>query len=234
LSKQADGFIILGTELSQADVQAFKAVRKPLVFIDTYQKFIEYDFVDMNNEDSVFMLMSYLYEKGHREFGFVKAKIETRNIRLREIGFIESLHRFGLKENKDFIFSVDQTYHGAYNDMKKSLESHPSLPTALICGNDIIASGILKAFSETGIRVPEDISVVGFDNLPLAGITDPPLTTIQVSKAHIGRMAIELLLARIRGDQKMPSIKVLIGGTLVERNSVQQIDIHSTKGETLP
>jgi len=223
LEKNVDGFIILGTELSPADVQSFSVVGKPLVFIDTYQEFVNFDFVDMNNEDSVFMLLSHLYEKGHRSFGLVKGKIETRNFRLREAGFLEGLHRLGLKENRDAFFLVDQTYHGAYNDMKRILADHPKLPTALICSNDIIASGCLKALAEVGVRVPEDVSVVGFDNLPLAAITDPPLTTIQVSKSQIGKMAVQLLVSRIRGEADVPAVKVLIGGTLIERNSVRQI-----------
>jgi LacI family transcriptional regulator len=223
LQKSADGFIILGTELSPADVQSFSVISKPPVFIDTYQKFVNFDFVDMNNEDSMFMLLSHLYEKGHRGFGLVKGKIETRNFRLREVGFLEGLHKLGLKEDRSAFFSVDQTYHGAYNDMKKILEGHPRLPTALVCCNDIIASGCLKALAEAGIRVPEDVSIVGFDNLPLAAITDPPLTTIQVSKSQIGKMAVQLLLSRIREDPDVPSVKVLIGRTLIERNSVRQI-----------
>lgn len=223
--KSADGFIILGTELSQDDVESFRAIRKPLVFIDTYHEFVNYDFVDMNNEDSVFLLLSHLYGLGHRSFGFVKGTIETRNIRLREEGFFAGLRRLGLKGEDALSFSVDQTYHGAYNDMKAILARHPRLPSALICSNDIIAGGCLKAFSETGIRVPEDISVVGFDNLPLAAISDPPLTTIQVSKAQIGKMAIQLLVSRIHGDPKIPAVKVLIGGKLIERNSVQRIEI---------
>ncbi len=229
-AKAADGFIILGTELSQEDVESFSAIRKPLVFIDTYHEFLNYDFVDMNNEDSVFMLLSHLYSLGHRSFGFVKGTIETRNIRLREEGFFAGLRRLGINERTALVFSVDQTYHGAYNDMKAILAQHPRLPSALICSNDIIASGSLKAFSEMGIRVPEDISVVGFDNLPLSAISDPPLTTIQVSKAQIGKMAVQLLISRIHGDPKIPAVKVLIGGRLIERNSVRRIEPLSEKG----
>lgn len=223
LSDAADGFIVLGTELSQEDVESFQVIRRPTVFIDTYHEFLNFDFVDMNNEDSMFLLMAHLYAKGHRSFGLVKGTIETRNFRLREVGFYEGMQKLGLKPDKSFVFSVDQTYHGAYSDMKSILARHPRLPTALICSNDIIAGGCLKAFAEAGIGVPKDISVVGFDNLPLSAISDPPLTTIQVSKAQIGRMAIQLLVSRIQNETNMPAVKVLIGGDLIERNSVRQI-----------
>lgn len=224
MGKAVDGFIILGTELSQEDVESFKAIRKPLVFIDTYHEFLNYDFVDINNEDSIFLLLRYLFDMGHRSFGFVKGAMETRNIRLREKGFFEGLRRLELDAGDSGIFTVDQTYHGAHKDMKSILASHPALPTALVCSNDIIACGCLKAFSEAGVRVPEDISVVGFDNLPLSAISDPPLTTIQVSKAQIGTMAIQLLVSRIQGEAAIPAVKVLIGGKLIERNSVRRID----------
>jgi LacI family transcriptional regulator len=223
LGKASDGFIVLGTELSREDVESFRALRRPLVFLDTYHEFLDFDFVDMNNEDSVFLILSHLHALGHRRIGFVRAAVETRNIRLREEGFYAGLDRIGLEADKSFVFSVDQTYHGAYDDMKAILAGGPRLPTALVCGNDIIASGCLKACSDTGIRVPDDLSIVGFDNLPLSAVVDPPLTTMQVSKAQIGRMAIQLLVSRLRGDADMPSVKVLIGGKLVERYSVKRI-----------
>lgn len=223
LGKASHGFVVLGTELSREDVESFRALRKPLVFLDTYHECLDFDFVDMNNEDSVFVILSHLRAMGHREIGFVRAAVETRNIRLREEGFYAGLARLGLTADKAFVFSVDQTYHGACEDMTSILAARPRLPTALVCGNDIIASGCLKACSDTGIRVPDDLSIVGFDNLPLAAVVDPPLTTMQVSKAQIGRMAVQLLVSRLRGDADLPSVKVLIGGKLIERLSVKRI-----------
>ncbi len=225
LGKASDGFVVLGTELSREDIESFRALRKPLVFIDTYHEFLDFDFVDMNNEDAVFLILSHLHAMGHRKIGFVRAAVETRNVRLREEGFYAGLCRLGLEVEKSFVFSVDQTYHGAYDDMKAILAGRPSLPTALVCGNDVIASGCLKACSDTGIRVPDDLSIVGFDNLPLSAVVDPPLTTMQVSKVQIGRMAVQLLVSRLRGDADMPSVKVLIGGRLVERRSVKRIGV---------
>ena len=223
LEKASDGFVVLGTELSREDVESFRTLRKPLVFLDTYHEFLDFDFVDMNNGDSVFVILSHLHAMGHREIGFVRAAVETRNIRLREEGFYAGLARLGLEAHSPFVFSVDQTYHGAYDDMKAILAGAPRLPTALVCGNDIIASGCLKACSDIGIRVPDDLSIVGFDNLPLSAVVDPPLTTMQVSKAQIGRMAVQLLVSRLRSDTGMPSVKVLIGGKLIERRSVRRI-----------
>ena len=214
------GFIVLGTELGEDDVAAFGGLSRPVVFIDTYLDFLPFDFVDMNNEDSVFSIVRHLAMKGHREIGMVKGSIETRNFKLREEGFVESLSRLGLKFDPSRMFSVDSTFHGAHEDMAAILARGGGLPGAIFCANDIIACGCMRAFRQAGLRIPEDISVVGFDDLPISAISDPPLTTMMVSKARIGQMAMQLLSARLRSEPDAPPAKVLIGGQLIERHSV--------------
>ena len=220
LGQNAAGIVVLGTELSEEDIQAFSAVRVPLVFIDTYHDFLQFDFVDMNNKDCVFAIVEHFALRGHRSIGMVKG-IETGNIRLRDEGFRESLARCGLPLDPAFLFSVDSTFHGAHKDMAALLRGGAKLPRALFCANDIIACGCLKAFGEAGIRVPEDVSMIGFDDLPLAACAAPPLTTIAVSKAHMGCLAIQLLMNRMRALSQAPPFKVLVGGRLVLRQSVK-------------
>jgi DNA-binding LacI/PurR family transcriptional regulator len=221
--RAAAGFIVLGTELSESDVQAFSALTVPLVFIDTYLDFMPFDFVDMNNEDSVFTIATHFASRGHRDIGMVTSSIETRNFKLREEGLVLSLARLGLEFDRSHLYAVDPTFHGAHQDMRRILREGTKLPSALFCANDIIACGCLRALREEGIKVPEDLSLVGFDDLPLSSVVDPPLTTVQVSKAQIGRMAIQLLTTRIRGSADSAPVKVLIGGRLVERQSVRDI-----------
>lgn len=222
-SMDAAGFVVLGTELSEAEVSAFSRLDRPVVFIDTWYDFLPFDFVDMNNEDSVYSIVSDFAGKGHRSIGMVKGTIETRNFKLREEGFIESLDRLGLEYNPELTFSVDSTFHGATADMRAILKSGRRLPTALFCANDIIACGCIGAFRQEGIRVPEEVSIIGFDDLPLSAVADPPLTTMQVSKARIGRMAVQLLATRMQTESGSPPVKVLIGGSIVERLSVRNL-----------
>lgn len=223
----AAGFIVLGTELSAADAALFSAVGKPVIFIDTYLEFLPFDFVDMNNGDSVYTIVSYLASRGHRRIGLIRSSIETRNFKLREEGFKASLASLALPYDEDCCFAVDSTFHGAYEDLRTALAEAQALgrqlPTAFFCANDIIACGCLKAFSDAGIRVPEDVSLVGFDDLPLSAVVEPPMTTIRVSKAQIGKMAVQLVTARIRAENQSPPVKVLISGELVERRSVKDL-----------
>lgn len=222
-TQEAAGIIVLGTELSTENIESFSLVTKPVVFIDTYHEFLDFDFVDMNNGDAVYTLVSHLYRQGHRKIGLVKGAIETRNFKLREEGFIASLGRLGLPFGPSSCYAVDPTFYGAYEDMRRILAGGAKLPPALFCANDIIACGCLKALGEAGIKVPGDVSIVGFDDLPLSAVVDPPLTTIQVSKAQIGRMAVQLLTERIHAEVQGPAVKVLIGGKLIERQSVRTL-----------
>lgn len=216
------GAIVLGTELNRDDILMFQKASVPLVFIDTFLDYVPFDFVDMNNIDSVFRVIQCFLQHGHRKIGIVRSSARTRNFSLRDRAFLEGMEVLGLGLDPQFVFDVDSTFDGAYEDMLSCLRSGKVLPTALFCTNDTIAFGVLKALREHGVRVPEDISVVGFDDLPTAALLDPPLTSIAVSKREIGSTAIRRLDARIR-DLSMPPTKIVVGGTLVERSSVTQI-----------
>lgn len=216
------GAIVLGTELTREDVLMFEKVSLPIVFIDTFLDYVPFDFVDMNNIDSVFKVIEHFLSYGHREIGIVRSRIRTRNFAIRDKAFREGMHALGLELHPRFAFDVDSTFDGAYQDMARQLREGAKLPTALFCANDIIAFGVLKALREMGVRVPEDVSVVGFDDLPTAALLDPPLTSIAVSKREIGSTAMRRLISRTR-NATMPPTKIVVGGTLIERESVARV-----------
>jgi LacI family transcriptional regulator len=104
--------------------------------------------------------------------------------------------------------------------MEKLLLTDPELPTALFCVSDIIALGSLKALKSRGLSVPEDISLVGFDDLPTSAMSDPPLTSVKVSKTQIGRRAFQLLLGRMNSAEGPSYEKVYMGCEIVVRESL--------------
>jgi len=213
------GVIILGTELSHDDILEFMDFPIPAVFMDTFFDYIPLDFVDMNNTDSVFLVLKHLVEKGHDEIGIVRSSVQTRNFWLRDKAFREVLGYLGKNRDEKFIFDVDSTIEGAYSDMKRILDKGAKLPSALFCINDAIAFGILKALREKGNRVPEEVSIIGFDDLPASKLLVPPLSSMVVSKREIGRVALNRLNARIR-NPNLPPAKIVVGGQLIERASV--------------
>lgn len=220
------GVIILGTELEEEDLQTFFKSMQPVVFIDIFKSHLPFDFIDMNNDSSVYNVISHLKSLGHEHIGLVKCKVETGNFLLRKESFFKALAVLNLSIDENYIFTVDASFEKSTEDMKELLSKSSSLPTALFCVNDIIAHGCMRALQAVGYKVPEDISVIGFDDLPMSTMMDPPLTTVKVSKSRIGRSAMRVVLQRIEEGNAMPYEKIMIGGELVERSSVKTLKLN--------
>jgi DNA-binding LacI/PurR family transcriptional regulator len=219
-SSNAAGAVILGTELSESDVSGFVKVRKPVVFIDVFYSHLPFDFVDMNNDAALFQTVSYLNNVGYNDLAFVSCFDETGNFTRRRLSFEKALRLLGIKVNE--VFRVGSRYEEAYSDMLKIINKGKRLPAVILCANDIVAMGCIKALKEKGYSIPSDISVIGFDNLPSATMTEPPLTTIDVPKKQISSKAVSLLLQRIKEGAKAPFEKVTIDCTLIHRDSVKK------------
>lgn len=217
---QVDGLIVLGTELTEQDIQLLKALPTPLVVIDSFFDVVECNFVNMNNKDAVYKIIAYFVERGFKNIGFIASNVQTVNFQLRKEAFIEGMRTFGLSYNNRDIVTVDSTYDGAYQDMLGKLNNGLVVPECYFCTNDVITYGCIKALREFNIRIPQDISVIGFDNLPMSATMEPPLTTVDVSKTKIGYLAIRLLDDLINADERQPAVKILVGANLVERDSV--------------
>jgi LacI family transcriptional regulator len=217
-----NGFIILGTELNAYEPECFSILPAPFVFIDSFFTHSLWDCVDMDNQDGVYKAIECFYKMGHRRIGFINSKYQTRNSKMREAGFIEAMEYFSLSIQKKYFFRIDQAYDQVIADMGKILSKKPQLPTAVFCVNDNIALGCIKAFQNYQIRVPEDISVIGFDDLPSSVFSNPPLSSVRVSNRQIGRRALEKLVERITGSEELPET-ILVAGKLVQRKSVAKI-----------
>lgn len=214
------GVVVLGTELTEADILLFKGCGIPLVVIDTFHDLLECNFVNMNNGDAVHKVLSHLAERGFRHIGFIASNVQTANFRMRRDAFVDGMKRLGLGFSPRDIVTVDSTYDGAYQDMLAKLKSGFAVPECYVCTNDIITYGCIKALREFNIRIPQDLSLVGFDNLPMSATMDPPLTTVDVSKRKIGNLAITVLDEQIRAPEGQPAVKILVGANLVVRDSV--------------
>jgi len=218
-----DGFIILGTELTLKDVELLNTIAKPKVFVDTFFDYINASFVDMSSSDEVYQAVKYLYDMGHTEIGYVRSKSRSQNFLRRDIGFSRALNYLNLDFRQDLVFSVESTFSGAYEDMTTFLKNGAKIPSALFVVNDLIASGCIKALKEQGYSIPDNVSIVGFDNLPSSAIMEPGLTTINVRKRWIGKKASDLLIEKIYTQEPIPPTKIAVSGELIERDSVKQI-----------
>jgi len=222
------GVVVLGTELTEADVKLFEAAvaataataALPLVVIDTFYDVLECNFVNMNNKDAVYKALAHFVACGFSRIGFIASNVQTTNFHLRRQAFVDGMKHFGLPFRSSDVVVVDSTYDGAYDDMLTKLRAGLVVPDGYICTNDVITYGCIKALREFEVRIPQDLSIIGFDNLPMSATMDPPLTTIDVSKQKIGNLAITLLDELIRSSTREPAVKILVGAELIVRNSV--------------
>jgi len=220
--RRPKGVVVLGTELSVEDIQALQSLPIPYVVLDTCFDQIPCDFITMSNITAVFEIVRYLVDSGHRRIAMISCAVKSGNVLMRERGFRQALETFDLADQKQVVFEVDPGFQGAYLGMKKILGNSLSLPQAFFCYNDIAACGIMKALKEVGYAIPEDISVVGFDDLPMSSMMDPPLTSMKVPNRQIGSMATRALLEKISSKKNLQSVMLLANGTLDIRDSVMK------------
>lgn len=218
------GILILATEMTPEDVALFGGNGVPVVLLDSCFINSPYDCVLIGNTDAAYNATGYLIEKGHKQIGYLHSSAYINNFYFRRQGYAEALRDRGLKEEESFRLCLEPTMEGAYRDMKAALEKETlALPTAFFADNDIIAFGAMRALKEKGLRIPEDISVVGFDDMPFCEITSPRLTTIRVFKQEMGSIAVKRLLQRMSGKEQVVQ-KIEIGTELVMRESVKAIN----------
>jgi LacI family transcriptional regulator len=118
---------------------------------------------------------------------------------------------------------VESTFDGAYEASLRHIVAGGRLADCYFCTNDVMAYGFIKALRENNIRIPGDVSIIGFDNLPMSATMDPPLTTIEVSKRKSGYLAITILDDLINASEQQPSVKILVGADLVVRASDRRL-----------
>lgn len=214
--------LVLATELNEEDVEPFKDTACPTVMLDCWFEAMNYDCVLIDNTDSVCNAATYLVRNGHTRIGYLKSNTQIQNFVFRELGYQRAMARAGLTINPDHIVPLSPSLDGSYLDMKSFLESHSDLPTAFCADNDNIALGACKALQEHGYKIPDDISVIGFDDMPFCKISTPPLTTIRVFKEEMGAMAVKRLVDIIKNSSTV-KMKTQICTEFVERASVKRL-----------
>jgi len=219
----ADGILLLGTEMEQEDIFNVMKIDKPLLVLDACFLGIRANYVVIDNISGVFMGVSHLIENGHREIGYLKSSITIQNFLERYEGYVKAMTASNLEHDNHYTISLRPTIEGAYEDMLVYLSGKPKLPTAFSCDNDIIAFGAMKALKEAGFRIPEDVSLVGFDDMPFCTITEPALSTISVNKKMLGTIAVDNLIS-LMTSKKEYFTKTLLGVDLISRDSVLSIE----------
>jgi LacI family transcriptional regulator len=232
-SDSCNGVIVLATEMIRDDLVLFSSFKKPIVFLDNCFRDNHTDCVSIANEESAYAATALIIHSGHTRVGLLSSSTHINNFYYRKRGFEMALHDYGLELLPAYEVSICPTIEGSYRDMKAMLaDGKNEFPTAFFAENDIIAQGAMRALREYGIRVPEDVSIVGFDDMPFCELLTPRLTTVNVNKQNIGEEAVSLLLRRIQ-DDRVAAITTFVKTELVKRDSLLDMKANITWNRAL-
>jgi DNA-binding LacI/PurR family transcriptional regulator len=214
-SRIVDGFLLFAMDVAM-DARLIKDLCRGIPFIQLgANPSPEVPAVVFDQRYGMEKLMNHLFELGHRQIAEITGLFTQNDGRVRHEVYMEMMQARGL-DNSCWL-EGDFTAKSGYHQTRKLLEQRKSF-TALVCGNDEMALGALRALHEAGLRVPEDVSVVGFDDHPLGGFYEPPLTTIRQDYVEQARQGIDYLL-RLIEDPETPVTHLVICPELVVRQS---------------
>jgi len=200
IERGIDGLMLIGEAHDPSLYALLDAKGLPYVNTWVFHEASPHPCIGFRNSESAHRIASYLIDIGHRDIAMI-AGVSRHNDRAadRIAGVRQALAERGLRLADDLL--VERRYDvGEGRQALRQLLDRPTPPTAVICGNDVIAFGALFEARALGLRVPEDLSIVGFDDLDLASQVDPPLTTMHVPSVRMGKGAAEYLLARLAGE----------------------------------
>ncbi|MCS7254941.1 MAG: LacI family transcriptional regulator [Armatimonadetes bacterium] len=220
----AEGVLLLAPEIGSPLLEWRWRCAKPAVVVgSTLPPSYGLPCVDVDNDASMRELTRWVIEEGHRAIGYVGGHPRYWSAQQRERAFREVLAEHGVPVREEWVFEGRYQLESG-RDAARQLLQLAERPTAVLCANDLTAIGLLQELQHRGIRVPQDISVAGFDDIPAIHSFSPSLTTIHSPMAEMGREAVKLLLRMIEHSEPAPTEPILLSGTLVVRGSVRRCE----------
>lgn len=173
----------------------------PIVLIDRYLKGLSTDYVTSDHFGGALRAVHFLTDQGHTRVGFVTWLSPATSMEHRHVGYLQALRERGIQPDNNLVCYVEGYPTVDLTPLRAYLSS-PNRPSAVLAANDQIAIALYRAAAAIGLSVPEDLSIIGFDNLDISEHLDPPLTTIAQPFLKIGQTAAEMLIQRIEGDSQ--------------------------------
>jgi DNA-binding LacI/PurR family transcriptional regulator len=214
------GLIVIPSNFSDltTQVESYRRAGTGVVCVDRLPRNWVGDSVTANNEEGALNATRHLIDMDHKRLAMIVGPLHLTNARDRLNGFRRALRQARIPIAAEYIQETSFDKHGGYSKTHLLLRLIPR-PTAIFAGNDMIALGALRAIREAGLRCPEDVSVMGFDNLDLAELTHPALSSVSQSGYQLGTTAAHILIERLHGDRS-PAKHIVLPTSLILRNSV--------------
>lgn len=216
--RHVDGVVLVGV-LQENFIHQLSNDKIPTILVDPKFATDNFSQILIDNEHGAFLATQYLIKHGHTKIAFISGDLDRESFRQRFIGFKKAMNHHRLKVEQDYvqIGGLEEGY-----EQVDALVKMKDRPTAIFATNDLNAIYGYKAIKDNGLHIPEDISMVGFDDIAMAKMTTPPLTTIRVYKEEMGSIAVRILLKIVKKTIINP-ITTLVPIRLIERDSVTPI-----------
>ncbi|HEY7056134.1 MAG TPA: LacI family DNA-binding transcriptional regulator [Vicinamibacterales bacterium] len=205
LERKVDGVAIMTSEMDAGLIKELSRRGVPLVFMDVGDVGPKMSHVLIDYAHGVHQVVDHVTALGHRRIAFISGPLDLQSARVRRQAFLDGMRDHGLKVEAALVREGTHTAEGGQHAMESllRLKKHP---TAVICSNDWTAIGALHAIDAAGLTVPDDVSLLGFDDIPLVSYTNPPLTSVRMSAGDVGTTAFDALFRLIGGDRSKGSV----------------------------
>lgn len=225
--QHASGLLLLATEMTPEALQHYQKLSIPYVLLDGFIDSIPCDAVTLDNSSSIFRAYKYAYQMGHRNIGYLKCSTQIPNFIHRFDGFMKARHMLEpeLSKQDPVVFTLPANLKESDFNMGKILEQLPDdfkMPTCFLADLDFIAIGAMMAFKKKGYSIPDDISLIGYDDIDFSAVTFPSLTTIHLHQRTLARSAVRLLVNKILKQPPCFS-HIQVSSELVVRDSVKNL-----------
>jgi len=217
LAKRVDGLLITPVQDRDDDIKNLITANIPFVVVGRDFENIEVDAIYNDEVKGGFLATEYLIKKGHKRIALIDGFLYKSPAKGRLEGYKKALNKYRISLDESLISVGDINIEDGHERTKQMLEKDLNF-TAIFVYNDMMAFGAMQAIKEKGLRIPEDIGLVGYDDIPFSSLISPPLTTIRLKKQGLGAESVKLLLSRINGKHKN-AIKRMLDVELIARET---------------
>lgn len=213
------GIILLGTEITASACRQFLDVGVPMILLDSYLDSVDCTSVLINNSQGSYLATNYLIDRCNTQPGHLCSSYKIQNFIERKTGFNRAVREHGMSVGKSVIHELSPSIDGAFFDMLEIIDRGDNLANCYFADNDLIAIGAIKAFKLRGFKIPEDIAIIGFDNISEGRIIEPALSTIDIPRKFMGQTAAKQLIQQIN-TPVLHTVKIEISTKILKRFSV--------------
>lgn len=199
IDRKVDGVAIMTSEMDRSLTEQFASRKVPLVFLDVGGVGQRVSNIKVDYRQGITQAVDHLRSLGHSRVAFISGPMHLKSARLRRDAFLDCLKQRDLETNPGLIEEGNHKIDGGLSAITRLLQ-RPNPPTAVLASNDLTAIGVLRGARQAGLRVPQDLSVVGFDDIDMAQFTEPLLTTVRLQRSELASLACNALLQSMSGD----------------------------------